>query len=351
MASAAWGRPAFADEFFQHAVMNCAEKAVWAEVTTHGTYNDAPAPTGVSDCELKGFGPVRLRVGAGPVYAHGKGYGSPTMFVSLWVKQSKVVSRAEFECEYEGRCGLRIAVSQGGLRVCRKPSGAAAAPESCKFAAWTELPADRDTSEYPLQGQRVRPKPYSFVAVFSDDENFCGKFVHQDAEDIWLPTDALQIERRASTHWEWVGQYIHYEVDVDNDGSEDRVVHLQARTHADDSDRLYVFSKTAVPDVKIGKLNETHSEKEFADAADMILPGAVQISGPASIAPWWDSADVLSPHFHGGAYFEPFRYSGRTYLVATSQVSNQRHWTTIVEPKPDGSLKLKCAFQSAQPNY
>src|SRR5262245_313953 len=166
-------RPALADEFYQHAVMNCS--ATLAEVTTHGTYNDDPAPKGVNECQVPGVGSIRLKMGAGPTYPYGEGYGDATMFVSLWLNQVKVVSRESFKCEYAGRCELRIAVSRTGLRVCRRPRGNPQSPESCLFTQTSDLPTGRDTAEYPMPGQRVRPLDGSVAAVFRSEERRVGK--------------------------------------------------------------------------------------------------------------------------------------------------------------------------------
>ena len=70
-----------ADEFHQHAVLNCSATTAWAVVTTAYTYNDDPAPEGVDHCVVPSVGPVKLRVNEGPVYAYGQGYGIPTLYV------------------------------------------------------------------------------------------------------------------------------------------------------------------------------------------------------------------------------------------------------------------------------
>jgi hypothetical protein len=353
-----WSAPVVADEFYQHAVMNCARKTVWAEITTHGTYNDDPAPEGVEDCVLPGFGPVRLKVGAGPVYGYGAGYGQATMFVSVWVKQAKVVSREEFKCGGEGRCELRIAITLGGLRVCRKPRTLSdtidpGQLEKCTFQAWADIPMKRDVLEYPVAGEPVRPPNYSIATILARDPKFCAGFVPSTgAQDIGLPAGATKVEPASTRSWEWAGGYGYYDLDVDNDGEVDHVVHLQARTHAYDADAIFVFSRSKIPEVKIGKLQETHSDAEYAKAADRVYPEAWHEEHADIPAPWWAPGDLLStPHFAIGGYYEPFTLRGKTYILWSTPQSNYLHWRTVLEPRPDGSVITRCAFQQVQPEF
>jgi hypothetical protein len=354
-----WSGSARADDFYQHAVMNCAKKTVWAEITTHGTYNDDPAPEGVSDCVLPGFGPVRLKVGAGPVYAYGAGYGQATMFVSVWVKQAKVVSREKFKCGGEGKCELRIAVTLGGLRVCRKPGDGtndadSKQPESCTFQAWSDLSMQRDPLEYPIAGEPVRPPNYSVATILARDKKFCAGFVPSspEARDIELPAGASVVEPASRGNWEWVGWYEFYDLDADNNGSLDRVVHLHARTHAYDADAMFLFSHSTVPEVKVGKMEETHSDAEYAKAADRVFPDSWHEERADIPAPWWNPEDAMStPHFKIGGFFQPITLNGKTYIIWTTSVGVFQHWKTILEPRPDGSVITQCAFQRVQPEF
>ena len=331
--------------------MNCS--ATVAEVTTHGTYNDDPAPKGVNDCELPGIGPVRLKVGAGPIRAYGQGYGQATMFVSLWMRQAKIVSRESFKCDREGLCELRIAVSRGGLHVCRRTSRNPTAPESCIITQWSDIPTVRDTAEYPLPVQRVRPPDDSVATAFASDEKLCSAFTPAPASGlVEKPYDATEVKVESTRSWERVGSYDYYDLDVDNDGRPDHVVHLRARTHASDADKLFIFSKTPVPDVAIGILDETHSDLAYMKAADRVLPDAwPEPAGPMP-TPWWDPENSLrSPLFQGSAYLDPIRFAGKTYFIATTPAADQMNWSTVLEPRADGSVKMVCAFQRVSPVF
>lgn len=359
-------RAARADEFYQHAVMSCARTTIWAEVTTHATYNDDPAPTGVTQCVLPDFGPVKLKVGAGPTYPYGAGYGVPTMFISLWVKQAKVLSREKFKCEWEGKCELRVVVTRGGLRVCRRkqaPPNASEprndASEDCKLTMWNDLPHERDPMEYPVRGERRRPADHSLATIFAADRKLCAALaplVVGGSTSSTTATSEIEVirsgyEATTTRSWEYAGFYSYYDLDANNDGHIDHVVHLHAQTHAQDRDSLFLFSRAPVPDVTIGRLEETHSSDEYSRAADLVFPRTSTDDHSAVPPPWWDPNDRLRSDRFASAYFQPIRLQGITYFLTTTSQADMRHWTTVLEPKADGSFVTTCAFQTVQPNF
>ncbi len=163
---------------------------------------------------------------------------------------------------------------------------------------------------------------------------------------------ASVVEPASKAHWEWAGWYEFYDLDADNDGSVDHVVHLHGRSHAHDADTMFLFSHSPVPEVKVGKMQETHSDAEYEKAADRILPNSWHEEKADIPAPWWNSNDAMrTPHFTIGGYFQPFTLRGVTYRSWSTPVGAYQHWRTILEPRPGGSVITQCAFQQVQPEF
>jgi hypothetical protein len=343
-------------DILQRAVLDCAQSKGLAEIRVEEVVQQGYQPpfslVNIDECELSGVGSLRLKWGVGPVYDYGQGHGTPTMFLSLWVRQVKVLSRRQFACESEA-CPIRVVVTAKGVDECRSSEPGGSNVNKCESSSWAELRGERDALEFPLPGERKRPADFSTAVAYASDEAFCAKFAQATgSERVGIPFGASKLENLRSGLYEYNGSYDFYDLDMDNDGRNEQVVHLHSSTHAFEGDEIFVFSTKPVPDVPVVKVGDTRSEEKYAAAADKMLPAGWRLVPEKLDAPWWDRADHLSDEpLNDFQYFQPLRFEGRTYFIATSGRSAQIWWGALLEPRPNGTVQMKCAMHRVQPNY
>jgi hypothetical protein len=342
-------------DLLQRAVLDCSPAEGLAEIRVEEFVQEGYEPpfslVNIEECDVPGMGSLRLKWGAPPVYAY-RQYGTSTMVFSLWVRQVKVWSRRGFACESEA-CPIRVVVTTTGIQECRSSEFEGANLEKCQSSSWARLRGERDALEYPLPGERIRPADYSTAVAYASDESFCAQFSHVvGGERVGIPVGASRPENVRSGPYEFSGSYDFYDLDVDNDGRNEQIVHLHSGTHAFEGDEIFVFSTKPVPDVPVAKVGDTRSREKYESAADKILPARWRLTPPKIDAPWWDRADHLSGAPLGDfQYFQPLRFEGRTYFIATSAETDWTWWGALLEPRPDGTVQMKCAVHRVQPNY
>jgi hypothetical protein len=354
-----------------------------AEIVTYAIWNTDVYSPFAADCTLANGRTVRVKMGLGPVYPYGMGGADPAKWLSVWVDQARVLSRIRYGCEDEGPCGLRIVVSTSGLEVCRSegygrlshPDASNKPIERCEFTPNEKLSSIRDVLEFPSAKERARPRPGSLATLYAKDKRFCSQFKllsqprGRDVDNIWpfigLPDSSDAIEADTSSSSEFAGAYRHYTFDINNDGKNESVVGLHARSHAQDGDTYFVYENDTVPN----PVFEDVSEATYAKAATRILPhswnanrgadkeslvdyergdGAYRVKGVA--APWWDSSDKPIFRFRYW-YLWPFRYKDSTYFLTWSQEADKRHWYTVLRPTSKYGVVEMCAFQIVQVRY
>jgi hypothetical protein len=200
-----------------------------------------------------------------------------------------------------------------------------------------------------LAGEKKRPPDFSPAVAYAHDEAFCRQFAHPtESQRVGIPPGAKGPEGVKTGPYEYNGSYDFYDLDVDNDARVERVVQLHSGTHAFDGDAIYVFSKSAVPDVPVVKVGDTHSQDRYEAAADRVLPRDWRLVTGHIDPPWWDPEDRLGDEpLSRFTSFEPLRFNNRTYFVAT----DGSWWGVLLEPLPGGAILVKCAVHRVQPNY
>ncbi len=147
-------------------------------------------------------------------------------------------------------------------------------------------------------------------------------------------------------------------IDMNNDGVDDKVLKLSARTHAHDGEAFFLYD-TKLPDEKGRTL-------DYAKSATHIFPyhwfGETvkftdkYVDFPNSShkllnakAPWWSKED--SPVFDlRYSYWKPLRYKGTTYFYV-SKFENLGNWRAVIRPEKNHTLTEICIFYTADVHY
>jgi hypothetical protein len=332
-------------------------------------------------------------MGLGPTFPYGAGGGDPSKWISVWLDKAHVLSNLPFECNHrvfytgEGPCGLRVIITTSGMKVCRaEDSGESLSTSSqkkksehCEYTPNGKLSKVRDALEFPSLDEKTRPPTGSLVTLFAKDKKFCEQFqlvsssnvrsIDNISPRIQLPEDAEVIESDKTTPYEYNGNYQQYSFDINNDGEDETVVGLHARTHAQDGDTFYIFSDNVVPNPVVKNVGNTQSELAYEKAATQIIPrdwfnhsgatdresgGKDNGNGNYEVksvgAPWWDSNDKPIFRFRY-LYLLPFEFGDSTYFLTWSQEGNKQHWYTILRPEPNSQATEMCVFQVVQQRY
>jgi hypothetical protein len=381
--------PSRADYLDYYFKLSCEQTKNRAEIIPYFISNARRYIDVPQDCTLANGRTIRAKMGLGPTYPYGEGYGDPSMWLSVWVDKALVLSRTHFSCSFlnKDRCDIQINVNTKGLEVCRpeqseelsQPYSSKKLKDHCEFTPNEKLSKTRDALEFPSPGERVRPSAGSLVTLFAKDKQFCSQF-QQLAEplggpkdNIWpcigLPKGFEAIEADSSSPYEYEGGYKQYTFDINNDGTAETVVGLHTETHYRDGDIYFVYSVRKVPKPIVEKMAETDSELTYAKAATRIIPhywsdnagadekkfvdsgddnGAYEVKSLTT--PWWDNKDSPSFSFRYW-HLEPFRFKQTIFFLTRSQEAYKQHWYIVLRPEPNYQVTEMCVFQIVQVRY
>lgn len=232
-----------------------------------------------------------------------------------------------------------------------------------------------------MPNERTPPAARSLATLYSKDKQLCSQFQlltklrgrSSAGDNIWprigLPNDAESIEPDNSSPYEYAGVYQRYNFDINNDGTNETVVGLHARTHYRDGDIYFVYAEDKVPSPAVEKVGSTRSVLAYANSAKRIIPhywsdyvgkdekqfaekdlddGAYKIKSVG--APWWDGNDEPIFRFRYW-YLWPFRYKQSTYFLTWSQEADKQHWYTILRPDINYQVTEMCVFQVVKERY
>ncbi len=377
---------AHADYLDYYFKLRCDSANNRAEIVTYAISNANFYSAEPQDCVLSNGRTIRAKMGLGPVYPYGMGGSDPSKWLSVWVDRSHVLSRTHFDC-YEGDapCNLRVIVTAKGLKVCeRKQQGSVISRntsrqsnELCDFTPNRKLSKSRDSLEFPLPNERVRPPAGSLTALYSKDNQFCRQFQLQSrphgrpGDNIWpgvgLPNDAEAIEPDTPQPYESSESYQRYVFDINNDGTVETIVGLHWRSHMHDGDIYFVYADSKIPSPISESDSSAFSEQVHAKAAKRIIPhywsdyndrnekqladegdGAYAVKSVS--APWWDEGNTPIFRFRYW-YLWPFRHNQQTYFLTWSQEADKRHWYTVLRPDTDYHVTEMCVFQIVPVRY
>ncbi len=364
-----------------HFRLVCDQAGKRAEIVPYAVWNTNVYSEEPQDCRLASGRTVRAKMGLGPIYPYGQGGADPSKWISVWIDEARVLNEYGFECLAEGPCGIRVVVTPDGMEVCSRersrrsspPDVDGQPPERCAITLNKDLSAVRDALEYPVADERRRPAAGSIAMLYARDEQFCEIFQYGGTDNnssrVDLPVDAKPVEAENRSDYEYAGSYYHYTFDIDNDGRTERVVGLEARTHAHDGDIFFVYRGETVPKPIVQKAGKMKTMTVYAKAAARILPqywsdyagaaerrlavegdleGAYAVTSVAS--PWWNNEDTPIFRFRYW-YLRPFRYDQTTYFLTSSREASRLHWHTVLRPEPDGHVTEMCVFQIVPVRY
>ena len=366
----------YADYMDYHFRINCDSANNLAEIVPYAVSNVKVYSAAPQDCILTSGRIIRAKMGLGPVYPYGAGGADPSKWLSVWVNKAQVLRHANFGCDYEGQCSLRVVVTTKGMEVCYRsetsessqPDSSKNSEENCEFTPNEKLSTTRDVLEFTALNEKQRPPAGSLAILFARDKQFCSQFPLL-SQPHGLPEGSEAIEADATSPYEYAGEYQQYTFDINNDGKKDTVIGLHSRTHYRDGDIYFVYTGTTVPSPVVEKVGATHSELAYAKSAARILPhywsdyagadeeqladkdnddGAYTVKSVT--APWWDSND--KPFFRFRYWhLWPFRYKQSTYFLTWSQEGDKQHWYTVLRPEPKYEVTEMCVFQVVQVKY
>ena len=171
-------------------LLSCAAGSSWADqpgfecdseekTFTYTSSDDSPGVDPIGECRWDDGTDIIVHFVSRGDAALG-GYST----ISVWVNEAKWVDAAETDLSSPApqtyRQTTRIKIDQKAMTVCEVTANddnhldpdAPHSPEDCKTQPTSSLPHDRDSKEFPSEGQE-RPLPPSISVTHSDDDKLC----------------------------------------------------------------------------------------------------------------------------------------------------------------------------------
>lgn len=355
-----WGSMAWADFPLHNMSAECDSDANQVSFRPLISYDQGDPDGATAECLLQNSKLVRIKMMIFPLQPYGTNDG-PVGWVSLWANKAKVLNKVEFDCPAgTDSCDLMIKVNGKGLSVCRAAYSNSQEPPFKKFIKWNcsftpnkRLSKVRDSVEFPSPKQRKPPEVGTVARLYEQDKKFCDLFGRQANPRVSpdgfpanvTPPDGYEIPSDPGN----VGGYTPIGFDVNNDGLEDNVVVLHARSHPEDSDTFYVYGSKSIPEEPQDLTTESR-EMFYRLSASRIFPDSWGSWTKPATAPWWNPSDT--PEFRPQyLYLWPFRWQGVTYFMTGSAEPAKAHWHLILRPEPNYSATMMCVLHVVQERY
>lgn len=321
------------------------------------------------------------------------------MWISIWVNTSKWLGPEVANKEFPGyepgqaRSVTSVVITPSGMTVCsiamtKTGSGSSAfyddlsfGAESCEVAAATSFEQGADIAQFP--GGKQRPPPYTELVRQSRNDKLCNSLVdprEQPMSDvsggsgIWLYSPPLlhrirlygdQAPEVASQNVPALPSFLKpIAIDLENKGRVQPIIPISSGSHAEDNDRLYVYSAAGLK--KLGA--SPGPEQDFERLARYVIPWVWlgcygkenAIAKTANIGRCRDDSVLpfVARDFDGHSvsfrsrylHIDPFEYERSTYLILTT-LDRERRIAFVVKPLRNGKYEQICTLEAIRPNF
>ena len=329
---------------------------------------------------------VRVKVGIDHGRAYGKCGGNPEQFVSVWVNQRKVVSKAWFaghcweedgtpelsyrvfvkdsktieECRTPGRSESEIQASQGS-----PDQSLAETSTSCvDYPDHTNFPID--SVEYPLASE-VGISRLGDIEILNGFEAVCRAALTELSRDFSTFSNSPDGESISLVRPEWTAPSVELaenlqlseesDFDFNNDGKIDRVFISHFENNYMDGSILLVQAGSSATKVKIADASLADTARllpcqlDSVDHAILDCPPYSQKSDDASFSVRGKSADDSVTFRVRYSTLSPFSFDGVNYLGVSSKSADTENYVAILKPLPNGSVADVCLLRKITENF
>jgi hypothetical protein len=300
-----------------------------------------------ADCVLRDGTMIRLKASSDQAFAYGYCGATPPHWFSLWVNQTKILSRhPSWVCR--GVTLDQVTISAAGISVCdfQSRSTDPAEPElpdhygdtptewptECGTLPLPEAGMLDDLTEYPPEGSTPQPEPGTYLLTRSRDAALCFGALTTD-QDGARPRRPNELQRPDWQRIESPGFGVpafRATFDFDNDGTVDRVLRLETFDHASDGSYFVVAPLSAPVPENWNDIEDRRSRRD--PRLGTFYSG--------------NESDYGMEHVH----WEPFFAAGRTYLLGQPVREPVEPALEVVQART-GRLVDVCSFELVRENY
>jgi hypothetical protein len=333
------------------------------------------------DCKLNDASGVRLKLGGGPGMPYGECGADPSLFVSVWIDEAKVLSAKNYSgmCLQEERPFSHARVTEKSVTWCtgKVKRGDPLDPNhlECTETRTSSAPKKKDIAEFPPPGAH-REKAGTILVDHAAEPALCTAMARRNPEGsastfplLPPPTSDVNLLKTVDFRGEATNIVYRGRFDLDNDGADDDVLLLRSLTHAHDGDELLASPSLAIPD----RLDDAALEA-LRKRARHRFPGAWATGASRYDAGYYEiknlRAEPRSTGVQPGSavlrttslrfrytHLEPFRYQGVTYLITSPPDWAVDDTDTFVVfrprpgPGPGRALEETCVVHQVQENF
>lgn len=330
----------------------------------------------------------------------GQRSGEEGMWISVWVNTSKWLGPEIANKEFPGyepgeaRSVKSVAVTPDGMNVCSigmKKAGFGSSafqgdddlsfgPEKCEAIAWALLDKRSDPIEFP--GGKQRPSPYTEIVRQSRNDRLCYSLLNRHEQPllnvgggsgIWLysspPLNRIygdQVPEEANDKASVLPPFLRpIAFDVENSGQVQTIIPISNGSHAEDNDRLYVYSAAGLK--KLGASpNPMQGLERFSR---YVIPWVwLRCSGQESSTSTTANLEMcredsalpfVTTNYDGQPvsfrsrylHIDPIVYEGATYLILTTIDQDRDNIAFVVKPLKKGRYEQTCTLEAIRPNF
>jgi uncharacterized protein len=317
--------------------------------------------TWYSECLFGSGRSLRIKIGGTELWPYGRCGADPGSFFSLWVNQSKIVSRAEVR----GDCGfsvlVKVVIGNASLKTCYASEDGKL---SCKSTPIADKAGTRDTEEYP-ERKTPRPPLGSYVMEYSGKPELCKSMMGSGSADrnrtFWSVgppasaiTDFFDADLEPSGGHPPIVVFSNF--DMNNDGKAESVVSIHYESGARESSTFLAQADNAV------EKEGTEVDAEFLqEHTSLVFPHAWNGCRGGFNREEWDDESCTLPlknlktrefsYAVTHLRLRPFRMGGRTYFIGLEPHYQSGSVITVWEPKPSGAADEVCIFRHVVNNF
>ena len=309
---------------------------------------------------------VRVRLGADRAFPHGQCGAAPALWFNLWINKKKILSHSVYNptCN-PGNTVESVNITDENITFNKyEVTG--------EFPFWSinndithfetmlidnTLPSD--DKEYPKVQEHL--KIGDWKAFYESDEKFCSQFL--DDNQFILPKRAQRLEAGNFAPYEYNGDFEKMkDADYDNDGVVDEAYALHARTHYNDGDSYFIFSKENNVSKLWPNINVELLDKYKKNIFPNQLAGCARPKG-CDYGEYIDIKMMIPDDLNGPdnnnwkeyisiryTYSKPFILDGVIYFVLTYNNSGGQG-KVIIKPLPNNKAEHMCYFHKIIKNY
>ena len=381
-----------ADEYYNYIKMTCNPSAKSVKLENVDQWNETPSSDDYKfkqkifdkndsilislaiykdgECVFTNGESIRLRLGSDRSFPYGQCGAAPALWFSLWVNKKKVLSRHIYNpmcnpgniMEFANVTDKNITFSTyevtGNFPFFE-------INQSITHSKTLQIDSNLsvDEEEYPKIKESLQLGDWK--VFYENDKSFCSQFL--DKHKFKLPKKAQTLETGNFASYEYNGNFEKMkDADYDNDGVIDEAYVLHARTHYNDGDSYFLFSKennisSVWPNISAELLDKYKKNifpnqltgcgrpkgcdyGEYKDIK-MLIPD--DLNGPDNNH-WKEYIDIRY------TFSKPFILDGITYFVLTYyNVYNNfgGQGKVIMKPLPNNKAEHMCYFHKITEHY